>query len=162
MTRKTHEQVIWHPPSPGTIPRICLCLCVFLSSNSRHFPCFHARFQERKLHCSTSARRKLDFRTKNPIINMFRLGPPLHLRDAECLSNSEPGGPNRFFTFSALQRSFVDFFFRFAFGFGVEQNARHSWRVFSGLQNFDARKGIPRICFPKFGGGVWVKFFFLV
>ena len=59
---------------------------------------------------------------------------------------------------ASLGRSFVDFFFRFAFGFGVEQNARHSWRVFSGLQNFDARKGIPRICFPEFWGGVWVNF----
>ena len=26
---KKHINIFWHPPSPGTILQICLCLCVF-------------------------------------------------------------------------------------------------------------------------------------
>ena len=29
MTSRTHKQNLTHPPSPGSIPQICLCLCVF-------------------------------------------------------------------------------------------------------------------------------------
>ena len=32
MTPKKHINNFWHPPSPGTIPQICLCLSVFCLS----------------------------------------------------------------------------------------------------------------------------------